>query len=309
VVWAGTPQRGPRGGHGASPTWPTPPAAAPRAHHRRVRVRPFRRPEARLAGAIAIAAVLAACGGDPDASDGPDLTPRPDAAPPASGLAARVRLLYVAASDETAGEIAVNVARLEQAITGIQGFYSDTMGAEYSFATFRFDPAVVLHSMTTKRDWGTCATDGLACPRDAADPSDRCHLWFAVKAVLREGGLLAGAGLPSLGTGGTHYHAAVAGADGGTCGAPAWLSVSGARLVERGARDCPSGRWDALATDCAPVGAIAHELGHGFGLSHCEGPCDAWGSIMWNWTAYDRRATLDDAERAALAVSPFFLPR
>jgi hypothetical protein len=260
-----------------------------------------------VAGSIGLFVVLA-CGEAPGASHVPDPSTRPDTAPPASELVARVRLLYVAASDETAGEVAANVGRLEQAIAGIRGFYSDTMGGEYAFATFQFDPAVVVRSATSKGEWETCARDGVACPRDAADPGGRCHLWFATKTVLREGGLLAGAGLPPLGTAGTHYHAAIAGAGGGTCGAPAWLSVSGARLVEDAARGCPSGRWDALATSCAPVGAIAHELGHGFGLSHCEGTCDSWGSIMWNWTAYDRRATLDDTERAALAGSPFFLP-
>ncbi|HYG66882.1 MAG TPA: hypothetical protein VD838_04455, partial [Anaeromyxobacteraceae bacterium] len=75
------------------------------------------------------------------------------------------------------------------------------------------------------------------------------------------------------------------------------------------ARDeCPSGRFDAAAVDCRSVGAMAHELGHGFGLGHCQEGCDALASIMWNWPEYDRGATLDPAERAKLAESPFFGP-
>jgi hypothetical protein len=75
------------------------------------------------------------------------------------------------------------------------------------------------------------------------------------------------------------------------------------------ARDERRNTQHESATDCVSVGAIAHELGHGFGLPHTdERPnCAGTPSLMYEWRLYDG-VGLCDEERTDLLNSGYYTP-
>ena len=103
------------------------------------------------------------------------------------------------------------------------------------------------------------------------------------------------------------YYAINGGGTNGSCGAGGYLAASELNLLILAEQNCPTGRKVNGATDCGPVGAIAHEIGHGFGLPHTpDRPnCAGVESIMQEWWLYDGVGMCGE-ERTDLVNSGYF---
>jgi hypothetical protein len=246
---------------------------------------------------------------DPDAStpDAIAIDAAPDAAPPAK----RVVPLYIAASDESDADIAIHVATYDAIVAGIQGWYTDHVIGDPAVA-FYTERVRVLRGHHTKAEWDDYGKNGFEYPdHHRTEAGGGCSMYYGAEWELRDGGLLAGAGLPPLGNGDLVYYAINGGGTNGSCGAGGYLGASELQLLVLAQAKCPSGRKVGGATDCSSVGAVAHELGHGFGLPHgSDRPaCTEGPTLMDVWWLYDDGAKLCVEDRADLRASGYFFPR
>jgi hypothetical protein len=223
----------------------------------------------------------------------------------------RVFPIFLAASDAVASDTERRRDSFERAMRGIQRWYSASMGPEYQSATFQFEPVRVLASKFTRAQWDEYGAIGFLLPDGTRnnEGTGACGMWYAARGDLIANGLLRAAALPAIGSRGVIYVVVGGGGVNGSCGGGG-LAASEAKLLDDVRTACPSGRFDACATDCRAVGAIAHELGHAFGLPHgmeratgCTGR-----SLMDAWWEYDRPggATLCTEDRKDLSASGYF---
>jgi hypothetical protein len=165
----------------------------------------------------------------------------------------------------------------------------------------------VLRGNYTRAEWDRFGTGGFEYP-DGTKTEDGggCSMFYGALHELTSNGLLERAGLPQPGTSGLVYYAILGGGTNGSCGAGGFLAASELELLELAEQNCPTGRLVNGATDCVPVGAIAHEIGHGFGLPHTsERPnCAGTPSLMVEWWLYDG-VGLCDEERTDLLSSGY----
>jgi hypothetical protein len=222
----------------------------------------------------------------------------------------RVVPIYLVAPDTPAADAEAHAAALESAMSAAQAWYAEQMDPSYPARSFRYDPVQVLPSNYTRAEWTAFGTSGFAFPNGThSDENGGCGMWEAAQFELRDNGLLEQAGLPPLGSPGVLYYALGGGGTNGSCGAAGYLAAGELNLIELTARYCPSSRFDACATDCRWTGAIAHELGHGFGLPHgVDWPEPCPNSLMDQWWLFDQGVSLCDLERDALAESDYFGP-
>jgi hypothetical protein len=263
------------------------------------------------------ALVVAGCsgdvGGDPAAPTGDagtvdtieiDARASPDAAPPAK----RVLPLYVAASDESAADISAHVATYDAIVDGIRSWYTDHLPGEPRVAFYR-EPVRVLQGHYTRAQWDDFGVHGFVYPDGTRTaPDGGCAMYYGTLYELTDGGLLAQAGLPPPGSPDVLYYAIAGGGTNGSCGSGGFLGASELQLLLDAAQTCPSGRATSGASNCAPVGAVAHELGHGFGLPHgVDRPaCTDGPTLMDVWWQYEDGATLCTEDRADLRASGWF---
>lgn len=238
--------------------------------------------------------------------------------PLAVSAAGRVITLYLAAVDTPLWDIQEREAAFNRAMIQVQHFYSEAMGEEYGYKTFPYEPTHVLPSTLTRQQW-----------EDAGAVT--CGIYDAAFEQLTTGGLLADAGLPSLGTPGVVYMVIGGGGYQGGCGS-SWMAACEELGLERLPHRCPNGRYDGCDRNCsdpdglaeidpwcelwphteegygcAPFGGLAHELGHGFGLPHgADRPTSTGVTIMDEWWNYDRGAVLSVEDRQDLDLSPYF---
>jgi hypothetical protein len=232
--------------------------------------------------------------------------PGPDATPPAK----RVVPLYIAATDESDGDIAIHVGTYNAIIAGIQGWYTDLLGDPK--VGFYAEGVRALRGHHTRAEWEDYGLHGFLYPDGhRTAEGGGCAMYYGAEWELRDGGLLEQAGLPPLGSGDLVYYAINGGGSNGSCGAGGYLGASELKLLTLAQAHCPSGRKVGGATDCSPVGAVAHELGHGFGLPHgSDRPaCTDGPTLMDVWWLYDDGAKLCVEDRSDLRASGYFLPR
>jgi hypothetical protein len=265
--------------------------------------------------------VLVACGDDDDdgslladAATAPAdaaLTPA-DAAPPSTdaALAANhVIPIYIIATDEPAADTAAHVATYEAMLVGIESWYADRMDGEYEHATFWHEPVHALPGHYTRAEWDDFSVNGFLYPDGhRTEAGGGCSMYYGTLHEMVEGGLLAAAGLPPPGSPGVLYYAIPGGGTNGSCGAGGYLGASELEILTSAAATCSAGRLVPPATDCQLVGAVAHELGHGFGLPHgSDRPaCTDGPTLMDVWWEYDMVARLCVEDRVDLAASGYF---
>jgi hypothetical protein len=188
----------------------------------------------------------------------------------------------------------------------VRTWYTEQLASRGNFR-FYHEPVRVLGGNYTRAEWDRFGTGGFEYP-DGTKTEDGggCSMFYGALHELTSNGLLARAGLPQPGTSGLVYYAILGGGTNGSCGADGFLAASELELLELAERDCPNGRLIDGAIDCVPVGAIAHEIGHGFGLPHTsERPaCAGTLSLMEEWWLYDG-VGLCDEERTDLLNSGY----
>jgi hypothetical protein len=244
-------------------------------------------------------------------SDGGEAPPvdaalSPDAALPAG----RVIPIYVTAVDESDADIAAHVAIYDAILEGIRGWYTEHLPGDDQLA-FHAEPVRPLRGHYTRAQWDFFGTQGFIYPDGTTtEPGGGCSMYYGTLHELTEGGLLAEAGLPPPGTPDVLYYAIAGGGTNGSCGAGGYLGASELQLLTLAAANCETGRLVGAATDCAPVGAVAHELGHGFGLPHgSDRPvCTDGPTLMDVWWQYDDGARLCLEDQSDLRASSFFAP-
>ncbi len=270
-------------------------------------------------GEITFASDGGASPGAPDASsvaeadsggaDVPDATPPPPG-PDAALPGKRVVPIYVTASDESEADVATHVATYDAIVAGIRTWYTDHLTGTPRVA-FYAEPVRAMRGHHTRAQWDDFGAHGFLYP-DGHRTADGggCAMYYGAEWELRDGGLLAAAGLPPLGTGGIVYYAINGGGLNGSCGAGGYLGASELQLLTLAKLNCPTGRLVNGASDCAPVGAVAHEMGHGFGLPHgADRPaCTDGPTLMDVWWQYDDGANLCTEDRTDLRASGYFSP-
>lgn len=195
-------------------------------------------------------------------------------------------------------------------VHGTNAAFSDQLR---SFGDYEFyhEPVRVFRGHYTKAQWDHFGTNGFEYPDGSKTADDGgCSMYYGALHELTTNGLLASAGLPPPGTAGLVYYAILGGGTNGSCGAGGFLAASELQLLLLAEANCPTGRKVGNATDCAAVGAIAHEAGHGFGLPHTSDRqvcTNASRSVMQEWWLYDD-VELCDEERTDLVNSGFFHP-
>jgi hypothetical protein len=242
----------------------------------------------------------------------------------APGPTSVLRAVYLVATD-TPGEAALERRdTMDRALAALQGWYREAVGGP----TFRFEPTRIFPSRWSRDEWDDFGRNGFLL--DDRSRTDGCGIWHAAADELG-GPRLADAGLPALWTSGVYYLVFGGGGTGGGCGAAGMAAVE-EMLADRIRARCPNGRNDACARSCSEtevltdedpwctesthqqsgygctgVGALAHEIGHGFGLPHCaERPSCTGDSIMDLWWEYDRGVGLSAEDRVDLRASPWF---
>jgi len=276
------------------------------------------RPSAASDTALAPADAGAPDAGAPDAGGGPPADTTNDAGPDESDGAdggpstpeplpeKRVVPLFITATDEDPADTERYVATYDSIVAGVRTWYTDQLVSRGNFR-FYHEPVRVLRGNYTRAEWDRFGTGGFEYP-DGTKTEDGggCSMFYGALHELTTNGLLERAGLPQPGTSGLVYYAILGGGTNGSCGADGFLAASELQLLELAQRDCPEGRLIDGAVDCLPVGAIAHEIGHGFGLPHTsERPnCAGTPSLMEEWWLYDG-VGLCDEERTQLLNSGY----
>jgi hypothetical protein len=252
--------------------------------------------------------------------------------PPLSvSVSKRVIPILLEASDAPPSDTAARVTTYGRVLGGIQRWYGEAMGATHQNATFHFESVRVLRSKYTRLQWDDFGENGYLYPNGTrSDPSGTCSMWYAARDELGSGGLLAAAGLPALGTAGVVYLSLATAGKNGACGGDGLAAFEGGLHDNFDVR-CPDGRHDGCVRtcatpgtpkcdaypdntyDCAAVGAMAHEIGHGFGLPHGQDRIGADQTLCANktlmdwWWMYDQGGpTLCDPDRRDLAASGYF---
>jgi hypothetical protein len=242
-----------------------------------------------------------------------------------------VRPIYLVASDTPAADMAAHADAFARAMVGIQQWYAEAMGAAYFRQTFRVERIQVLKSHYTRAQWDDFGVHGFLYPDGSRTPDGgSTAMWYAAQFELDARGLLADAGLPALFSMNTAYVVVGGGGHNGSGGVGRLAAVEEAILDLQRVR-CPDGRNDACALgcpdagldcdkspddtfNCASVGAMAHEMGHGFGLPHGTGRTGSDRTVCLNqtlmdvWWSYDYGPSLCDPDRRDLANSGFFGP-
>jgi hypothetical protein len=254
----------------------------------------------------------AAASGDPDAASAiPDAAPEPpdaapgtpDAAPPAK----RVVPIYITASDEPEALVADHVATYNAIVGGIRSWYTDTLGSPK--VRFYAEPVRVMHGHFKRAEWDDFGMHGFKYPDGhRTEEGGGCAMYYGAEWELKDGGLLDAAGLPPLGSGNFVYYAINGGGMNGSCGSGGYLGASELQLLINAKANCPAGRKVGDASDCSSPGAVAHELGHGFGLPHgADRPkCSDGPTLMDVWWMYDDGAKLCTEDKADLRKSGWF---
>ena len=213
--------------------------------------------------------------------------------------------VYLTATDTPSDHVESVRATYQQMFTWVQTWYRLEMGADRGYKTFRVEPVRVFPSPHTRAQWDTYSTSGYP-GQDDPDGEGTCSMWAAAWELLPA--QLAGAGLPPIGSEGVLYYAIGGAGTNGSCGGSG-LAASEEKVVTDTQTNCPTGRYSSGGTDCATVGVIVHEQGHGFGLPHAmdrpEG-CTGGPSVMDVWWDYDRGATLCEEDREDLENSGYF---
>jgi hypothetical protein len=212
--------------------------------------------------------------------------------------------IYLTATDTAAGDVEKNRATYEQMFDWVQTWYMLEM-EDHGYKTFRVEPVRVFPSPHTRAQWDTYSTTCYP-GQSNCDNTGGCSMWYAANKLLPP--LLAGAGLPPIGSDGVLYYVIGGAGTNGSCGGGG-LAASEEKIVTETQKSCPTGHYGNGGTDCAMVGVIAHEQGHAFGLPHAmdrpEG-CTGGPSVMDVWWDYDRGATLCEEDRADLEKSGYF---
>ena len=234
----------------------------------------------------------------------PDAEPgTPDAAPPEK----RVIPIYITASDESDADIATHVDTYNHIVAGIRTWYSDTIGEPK--VIFYAESVRVLRGHYTKAQWDDFGAHGFQYPDGhRTEDGGGCAMYYGAEFELKDNGLLADAGLPPLGTGGIVYYAINGGGLNGSCGAGGYLGASELQLLKLAQQNCPTGRNVGGQNECSSVGAVAHEMGHGFGLPHgSDRPaCTDGPTLMDVWWQYDDGARLCVEDKTDLRNSGYF---
>jgi hypothetical protein len=242
----------------------------------------------------------------------PPPPPPPDAAPgtPDAALPDKhVVPIYIAASDESDADIATHVATYNAIMGGIRAWYTEHLPGDP--VTFYSEPVRVMRGHHTRAEWDDYGAHGFEYPDGhRTEEGGGCSMYYGAEWELRDGGLLAAAGLPPLGSGTFVYYAINGGGLNGSCGAGGYLGASVLQLLTLAAVNCPEGRRVGNASDCSQTGAVAHELGHGFGLPHgSDRPaCTDGPTLMDVWWQYDDGARLCVEDRSDLRSSGYFFP-
>jgi hypothetical protein len=262
--------------------------------------------EVTLSDAGAGAAVDGAIGDEIDAApeDSVDAALAPDANRPDN----RVIPIYIAASDESDQDIASHVATYDAIVDGIRSWYTDRLAGDGPLA-FYHEPVRALRGHYTRAQWDDFGAHGFLYPDGTrTEDGGGCSMYYGTLHEMNEGGLLAEAGLPSPGSPGVLYYAIPGGGKNGSCGAGHYLGASELAILIDAQQNCPHGRLVDGASNCALVGAVAHEMGHGFGLPHgSDRPaCTDGPTLMDVWWLYDDGANLCVEDRADLLGSGFF---
>jgi hypothetical protein len=234
----------------------------------------------------------------------PDATPpgEPDATPPAK----RVVPIYITASDESQADIDVHVGTYNKIVAGIRTWYRDNLGEPT--VIFYAESVRVMTGHYTKAEWDDFGAHGFKYPDGhRTEEGGGCAMYYGAEFELKDNGLLDAAGLPPLGTGGIVYYAINGGGLNGSCGAGGYLGASELQLLKLAQQNCPNGRNDG-SNECSSVGAVAHEMGHGFGLPHgSDRPaCTDGPTLMDVWWQYDSGAKLCIEDKSDLRNSGYF---
>jgi hypothetical protein len=193
----------------------------------------------------------------------------------------RVIPIYLRASDTAVDAGQKHVLALERALRGIQVWFGEHMGVAHDHATFALAPTIVISSDYSGAEWLDFGINGFLDP--AGVRSDGCGMYFTALHELNEEGKLAAIGAAAIGDSVDLYFVLGGGGTLGSCGGPGIATTEletliGAPVGTPGAdppnadlvTQCPTGQPDSCSTECAPVGVIAHEMGHGFGLPHSD---------------------------------------
>jgi hypothetical protein len=237
-----------------------------------------------------------------DAGDGTPVSPGPGELLPEQ----RVVPLFITATDEDRADTARYVATYDSIIAGVRTWYTEQLES-LGDVRFYHEPVRVLRGNYTRAEWDRFGTGGFEYPDGSkSEAGGGCSMYYGALHELTTNGLLERAGLPQPGTSGIVYYAILGGGTNGSCGSGGFLAASELQLLLLAEQSCPEGRLVDGAVDCAPVGAIAHELGHGFGLPHTsERPsCAGTPSVMEEWWLYDGVGLCID-ERADLMRSGY----
>lgn len=239
----------------------------------------------------------------------PDAMPPPPDQPDAALPAKRVVPIYIAASDESDADIATHVETYNSIVAGIRTWYTEHLPGDP--IAFYAEPVRVMRGHHTRAEWDDYGAHGFEYPDGhRTEDGGGCSMYYGAEWELRDMGLLEQAGLPPLGSGMFVYYAINGGGLNGSCGAGGYLGASELQLLTLAKVNCPKGRLVDGASDCSQTGAVAHEMGHGFGLPHgSDRPaCTNGPTLMDVWWQYDDGAKLCDEDRADLRNSGWFFP-